>query len=40
MISVLWIFPAMFIGAFIGIFMVAAHDVEEENTDPEDDIDE
>lgn len=40
MISAFWIIPAMAIGAIIGIFVVAAHDVEKEQKDPEDDIDE
>ena len=40
MISAFWIFPAMVAGAVIGIFMVAAHDTEDEQEDPEDDIDE
>lgn len=40
MISAFWLLPAMVAGALIGIFMVAAHDVEEEQEDPEDDIDE
>lgn len=35
MISAFWILPAMAIGAFIGIFMVAVHDVETEMQDPE-----
>lgn len=39
MISVLWIFPAMLIGALIALFMVAAHETTEETEDPEDEED-